>query len=265
MQLTLNKYINRRLLRALAEFDLINDNDKIMVGLSGGKDSAFILYALKVLQKHLSINFSLSAVTVKPIFTKLTKSDRDNIKNFCNDLGIDHFFTEIKSIKNKLENKENNLSKNPCAYCSHFRRGAIIEIMNKKKFNKLCFGHHRKDVLETFLLSLFYSGQLITFPPRRFLPENNKYIIRPMIYIDEYQIRNKMKKLPYLPLENTCPHDGKTKRDKIKIILDKFDDKKQIYNNLFAAIRQSNEDIELWPDKKNDKLIQKRVAELWSG
>ncbi|MFW5991798.1 MAG: tRNA 2-thiocytidine biosynthesis TtcA family protein, partial [Halanaerobiaceae bacterium] len=176
MKLSLPKTYNRKIVQAIAEFTLIEDGDNILVALSGGKDSSFLLFALAVLKKHMAVNFKLSAITIDLGFNK---SDYTYLKNLCCRLDIPYHIEKTRIAEYILNVKDGA----PCAKCAHFRRGAMVNYMKEHGFNKIAFGHHYDDAVETFLMSIIYSGQILTFQPRRHLSDSDVYIIRPMIYL----------------------------------------------------------------------------------
>ena len=161
MKNILPQQIFSKIIRAVVEFDMISDGDKILIGLSGGKDSLFLTYALKILQDRIARNFSISAITIDPMFDKNFAEKIHELKNFCNDSNISHeiFPTDIAGV---IANQNN---KNACYTCAYFRRAAINRIANEIGANKIAYAHHLDDAVETFFMSLLSSGQLTTFQP----------------------------------------------------------------------------------------------------
>ena len=256
MDLHLDKVHNNKISKAIAEFDLINKNDKILVGLSGGKDSSFLLYALKILSKHMSLNFDVSGVTVDLGFEE--SNHLSYLKYLCNQLDIN-----LKVIKTDIykyiNNEENG---NPCSKCAHFKKGAIVNYMKEEGFEKLAFGHHYDDAVETYLMSILYSGQVNTLQPKRFLSDNEVYIIRPLIYLREKRIIAAKDRIQYKDTFKKCPYDQETKREEIKEILKKIKFNKQIFYNIASAMRE-NSIKELWPAKKDDEILTEKMQSMW--
>src|SRR6056297_809346 len=151
MELRLESWINHRIVKAMAEFEMIEEGDNVLVGISGGKDSSFLLYALTVLKKYFSVNFNLKAVTVNPGFND--KEIYDDLSSYVEKLNIQYEIIETK-IAQYILNKDVD---NPCSKCAHFRKGALVSYMKENNFNKLAFGHHYDDAVETFLMSIIYS------------------------------------------------------------------------------------------------------------
>lgn len=258
LKLTLPKKYNRKIVKAIAEFNLIEEGDKILVGLSGGKDSAFLLYALKNLQLNLALDFQLAAMTIDLGFGE--ENHLDLPKEYCKNLGVPFFIEKTRIGEYLVKDK----GKNPCARCSYLRKGAMVEFMKKKGFNKVAYGHHYDDAVETFLLSIIYSGQILTLQPKRYLPDNDLYIIRPMIYLREKEIIEGQKLLSYRKISSSCPYEQDTKRAEIKGLISEMAHDKQIFYNLVAAMREGGP-IELWPERISKEEINKRIKSLWNG
>ena len=243
-----------KIIRAVVEFDMIQDGDKILIGLSGGKDSLFLTYALANLKKRLARNFSLAALTVNPKFTDDFQKKVAALKNFCNELEID-FEVEEVDINDAIKNS----NKNPCFTCSFFRRGAINRVAKKIGANKIAYAHHLDDAVETFFMSLLSSGQLTTFLPKTFLSRTELTVIRPLVYLREKEISNFATKNNLPVVKSPCPIDGSTNRQTVKNLIAKLG---KIYPDLFerltAAMRKSSIG-DLW----DTPLSQKDMREIY--
>ncbi len=260
MQLSLPKKYNRKLANALAEFELIENGDNILVAFSGGIDSSFLLYSLKIIEKYMKFDFAITALTIDVGFANI---DYTSAKNFCSDLQIPYYIKKTK-IANIISKKEDN---NPCANCSYFRKGAITEFIKKNdyKFNKIAYGHHLNDVIETYLMSIIYSGQVKTFMPKNPLTDAKAQVIRPLVYLKEDEINEFMNNnLDYKPIDNKCPYASLSKRKEMKNLINSFKDRKQIIYNLAAAVREDGI-ISLWPKKEDNETLQKKVYDLWNS
>ncbi len=255
MNLSLPKYYNNKIVKAIAEFDMINDNDKIAVAISGGKDSLFLLYALRVLKKYLDIDYYLSAFTIDLGFKD---SDYTYLINFCDDLNIKYDIIETRIADYILDNKENN----PCAKCSYFRKGAMVDYLKSEGIGTVAYGHHYDDAVVTFLMSIIYSAQIKTFMPKQYLSRNEIYIIRPLIYLREKKIKEIVKKIDLKTVLNPCPYDGKTKRAEIEKKLVGVARDKQIFYNIAKAMREGSV-IEQWPGEADYFDLEKKIKELW--
>ena len=235
-----------KLIRAVVEFDMIQDGDKVLIGLSGGKDSLFLTYALSVLRKSISRKFSLYALTIDPKFDENFKHNLNKLENFCDTLEILHRFLETDIAK--IIATENN--KKHCYTCAYFRRAAVNRIAKEIGATKVAYAHHLDDAVETFFMSLLSSGQLTTFLPKTFLDRTNLTVIRPLIYLRESEIENFVKKNHFEVLKSPCPFNGKTNREIVKnLITDLSRTFPDLFNHLTAAMRK-NSVKDLWDERK---------------
>ena len=199
--------------KAVEDFNMINDGDKIAVGLSGGKDSIALLSAFCGLKRFYPKKFELVAVTIDT-GVGYDKGELDALKEYVNSLGVDYHIekTEIYDIVFN-ERKESN----PCSLCANMRRGALNQVSAKLGCNKVALGHHADDLVETFYLSMLYEGRFSTFHPVTHLERANLDVIRPMIYVRERDIVSFTNDKPIL--HNPCPADKHTRREYIKNLL----------------------------------------------
>ncbi|MBO6177872.1 MAG: tRNA 2-thiocytidine biosynthesis protein TtcA [Selenomonadaceae bacterium] len=243
MKIYLPKLYFSKLMRAVTEFRMIDEGDRILVGLSGGKDSLFLLYALKFLQEKLAVKFSVMALNINPMF-KADFSSK-NMEEFCKKLDVP-FQSAAIDIKSAVENSGGS----PCFTCSYFRRGAINRLAKENNMNKVAYAHHNDDAVETFFMSLIYSGQLTTFSPVTYLDRTDVTVIRPLVYFREDEIKETLKLHGCLPTPSLCPYDGNTKRQKVKEIIVKLGDEiPDFYDHLKSAMRATAVG-ELWPKEK---------------
>lgn len=238
-------------MRALVEFDMIQDDDKILIGLSGGKDSLLLTYALATLRKRLAKNFSLSALTIDPNFDENFQSNSAKLTEFCSELGIEHKIHGV-DIAGVIREQ----GKNPCFTCAYFRRAAVNRIANELGANKVAYAHHLDDAVETFLMSLLSSGQLTTFQPKTFLSRTNVTVIRPLIYLREFEIENFVAEKNFDVLKSPCPIDGTTNRQTIKnLIVELGKTFPDLFDHLTAAMRK-NSIGELWDAPKTRQQMR---------
>ena len=153
-----------KLMRAIVEFEMIQDGDKILIGVSGGKDSIFLTYALACMRERLKKDFSIAALTINPMFPD-ANFDVERIRKFVENLDVP-FDTIDVDIAGTIEAQG---GKNPCFTCAFFRRGAMNRHASEHGYNKIAYAHHNDDAVETFLMSLLYSGQIQTFLPVTYL------------------------------------------------------------------------------------------------
>ncbi len=256
MNFSIDKKITAKVVKAAVEFDLINNNDRIAVGISGGKDSIFLTFILKLLQKYSKKDFYLKAVYLDPGFKD--QENRKNIQIFINELELDLHIIETKIADYITSSK----SDNPCSKCSHFRKGAIIDYMKKNDLNKLALGHHLDDAVETFLLNIFYSGQLRALQPLRYLNENQVNIIRPLIYLRESTIISEIKKRDIKISKSCCPYAGNSARTEVRKKFDEYFEDDNLFANLISSMRKKK-NIELWPEESAYNLLKEKMNSFW--
>lgn len=217
--------------KAITQYKMIKDGDKIAVGLSGGKDSVTLLKLLAEYRKFSPEKFDLIAITVDLAFEKQEK-DYTPLKEFCESLGVEYFIdeTEIGKIVFDIRHEQN-----PCSLCSKMRKGSLNSLAVAKGCNKVAFGHHSDDLIETLFLSLFFEGRLSTFAPKSFLDKTGITLIRPMLYIPEKDIISYSKNLPWV--DSCCPANDFTKREYVKKIINIIEmDVPGVRKNMFNAI-----------------------------
>lgn len=219
------------ILKANKEFNFFEKNDKIGVGVSGGKDSLILLEALGRIKKFLNFNLELVAITIDLGFFE-KKEQFKQVKKICEEYSICYILKKTKIKDVVFEHKK---QKNPCSLCSTLRKGALNEVAKKQGCNKVAFGHHLDDVVETFFMNLFMCGQLCCFKPVTYFSRQQIFLIRPLVFVLEEQIVKVLEKLRFKTIKNSCPKDKLSYRQKIKDFLNaqqKTDKgfKKRIFN-----------------------------------
>ncbi len=217
--------------QAIDKHNMIENGDRIAIGLSGGKDSIMLVYALNQYRKFSKVDFKIEAFTVDLGFEGF---DTKTIEDFCSNIGVELNIiqTPIKEIVFDI-NKETN----PCSLCSHMRRGAINNAVKEKGFNKLALGHHRDDLVDSFFLSTFYEGQFFVLAPKSYLDKKELTVIRPFIYVEEDLIIKRHRKYNLPISKNPCYVDGHTKRQEVRDILNDIYRKVPISKtNIFNSI-----------------------------
>ncbi len=218
--------------RAIDDYNMIDDGDKIAVGVSGGKDSLTLLYALHGLMRFYPKKFSITAITVD---LGLGIQKLDDIKNLCKQLGVDYHIVDTDIGKIIFEDR---LESNPCSLCAKMRKGALNEKALELGCNKIAYAHHRDDVIETMLLSLIYEGRFHCFSPYTYLDRTGLYVIRPMIYMNECDVIGFQNKSKLPVAKNPCPVDGHTKRQYVKDLLQKINKENPgVKDRFFRAIK----------------------------
>lgn len=223
--------------KAIQDFDMIQEGDKIAIGVSGGKDSLTLLMALRRLQDFYPVKFDLEAITLT---MGMSETDLSSVINLCRDIGVNYTIEETLIGKIVFEERQ---EKNPCSLCANLRRGALNTTAVKLGCNKVALAHNRDDVIETFLLSTFYEGRIHTFAPVTYLDRKGLLIIRPLIYVEEKDIRSFIKHSGTAIVPNPCPANGRTKRQEMKELLHTMSkDHKRVKSTIFGAITRSKID-----------------------
>lgn len=195
--------------RCIEDYHMIEEGDRIAVGVSGGKDSLALLVFLAELRKYHNNYFEIEAITIDMGLGM----DYSGIANLCESLDVP--FTRVETQIGPII-FDYRKEKNPCAMCAKMRRGALNQTLLDRGLNKLALGHHFDDAVETFMMSLLYEGRISCFQPVTNLDRMGVIQIRPMLYIHEKSIDNFVSRAALPVLENRCPVDKSTKREEIK-------------------------------------------------
>ena len=239
--------------KADTDFDMIAPGDSVAVGISGGKDSLLLLYALSLYRKFSHKDFTLHAITLK---MGLEPFDVSGIAALCEKLEVPYTVieTEIAHIIFDVR-KESN----PCALCAKMRRGALNDAAKDLGCNKLALGHHRDDAIETLLMSLLFEGRLHTFHPNTYLSRREITVIRPMIYVPEKHVKHMVKELDLPLVKNPCPADGNSKREEIKQLIRTLSkDYPQLKDYMLSALRNTDQ-YGLWDIKQAGRPDEETV------
>ena len=232
--------------KAIDEFQLIEPGDKIAVGVSGGKDSLTMLYALHGLMRFYPNPFTLEAITVDlghPGFQS------EKIRELCDSLGIP--FTLVKTDIAPIIFEERKES-NPCSLCAKMRKGALNDAIKAAGCNKVAYAHHKDDIIETMLLSLIFEGRFHSFSPKTYLDRMDLTVIRPMMYVDEADVIGFQNKYELPVAKSRCPIDGLTKREYAKDLVKQLNHEHPgAKNRMFTAILNGN--ISGWPERFTSK------------
>ena len=199
--------------RAINQYKMIKDGDKIAVGVSGGKDSVTLLKLLAEYQKFSPEKFELIAITVDLRFDG-KPMDTAPIQKLCDELNVKYVVEETDIGQIVFDARKET---NPCALCSKMRKGALYNCATDNGCNKVALGHHKDDLIDTMFLSLFYEGRLSTFAPKSYLNRTGLTMIRPLIFTNEKDITPYARELPVV--KSCCPANKTTKRERIKEII----------------------------------------------
>ncbi len=225
--------------KAIQEFDLIQDGDRIAVGVSGGKDSLVLLRGLFLLKRFIGIEYDIVAITLDPRFDGVD-GDYSPVDEMCREMGIEYKLirTHIGEIVFDVRQESN-----PCSLCARMRRGALHDAAKEAGCNKIALGHNYEDVVETFIMNLFNEGRLGCFAPKSYLSRKDITMIRPLVLAPEKDIRNAANRNNLQVVKSKCPADGHTSREKTKQFLaerDKLD--KGFSDRIFGAMRRAGLD-----------------------
>lgn len=225
--------------QAVDDYRMIQDGDRIAVGISGGKDSLTLLYALSQLRRFYPHRFELVAITVDLGFENVNFAE---IKNLCNKLDV-----EYKIVKTEISHIIFDIRKesNPCSLCAKMRKGALNDALREMGCNKIAYAHHKDDVIETMLMSMLYEGRWNTFSPVTYLEKTKITVIRPLLYMGESDVIGFVRKYDVPVLKSACPVDGHTKREYVKSLLRRLNQENPgVKERIFSAIQKGN--IEGW-------------------
>lgn len=237
--------------KAIQEFNLIQDGDRIAVGVSGGKDSLVLLKGLVMLKRFIGINYDVVAITLDPGFNGKW-GDYSPVDEMCKEMGIPFVLkrTQIGEIVFDVRNESN-----PCSLCARMRRGALHDAAKEANCNKIALGHHYNDAVETFVMNLFNEGRIGCFSPISYLSRKDITMIRPMVFAPEKEVRRAAERNQLPIVKSKCPADGHTSREKTKEFLAMRErEDKGFTDRLFGAMRRAGIDGWGFPeDKKNEE------------
>lgn len=221
--------------KAVEDYNMIEEGDKIAVALSGGKDSVTLLYALKNLQIFYPKKFELMAIAINPGFEDF---DTSILENIAKDVNVELVVvpSDIKTIVFDIRKE-----KNPCSLCANLRRGMLNSVAKEYGCNKIALGHNEDDVIETFLLNMIYAGKISTFAPISYMDRSEMTLIRPLIYTQEKNTKSFIKRNNINIMPKVCPADGESKREYALNLLKSIEIQyKHSRSNIIGAIKRDN-------------------------
>ena len=228
--------------RAIDDYLMIEEGDCIAVGISGGKDSLTLLYALSGLRRYYPKHFSIYAVTVDLGFQNL---NLDKIVSLCKELDVPYKVVQTNIGEIVFQDRKED---NPCALCSKMRKGALNNAMKELGCNKVAYAHHKDDVVTTMMMALIYEGRLHTFSPVTYLDRADMTVIRPLIYMNEADVIGFVNKYQIPVVKSPCPADKRTKREYVHQILQQLNrENPGVKDRMFTAIL--NSDMEGWSNR----------------
>ena len=223
--------------RAIDDYSMIEEGDRIAVGISGGKDSLALLQTLAELRRFYPKSFSLAAVTVDMGFPD---TDFSKIAAFAERLEVPYRLvrTDIANIIFNVRRESN-----PCSLCAKMRRGALHEAAREMNCNRVALGHHFDDVVETLMLNLMFEGRFGCFSPVTYLSNTDLYLIRPLLYAQEKDVLYFVRHADLPIMKSPCPEDHNTEREKMKLLLAQLEEKnKGLRHRLFGALCKAEQD-----------------------
>lgn len=214
---------------------MIEDGDRIAVGLSGGKDSWALLWLLVERQRRVPIDYSLFPIYIDPGFGGETA---DRMVAFVEQMGLT---VHVEHTDDGIVAHSPTNGENPCFLCSRLRRKRLFEIADSMQCKKLALGHNKDDLIETLFINLFYAGQMGTMMPFQPFFQGAFTVIRPLIYADESALERFAREMRWPIRENLCPSAGTSRRAEVKSLLQNlYRDNKKIKGNIFRAMRNVN-------------------------
>ncbi|HPN88558.1 MAG TPA: tRNA lysidine(34) synthetase TilS [Candidatus Omnitrophota bacterium] len=227
--------VSRKVGEATFDYQMLQDGDKVMIAVSGGKDSLSLVKVLKHRQSFIPVDFEILAVHVD---YGIPHFPIDKIKKYCEDLDVPFHFEKIDILKDKKMEDIN------CFWCAWNRRKALFQLSDKWGFNKIALGHHLDDMIETVLMNMFFRAEISTMKPKQELFKGRLTIIRPLAYVHEDQIIQMVKKekIPVIE-EYLCPHKDMTTRMFFKKLLKQLEAKiPKIKTNIFYSLQNIKDD-----------------------
>ena len=224
--------------QALDDYNMITENDKIAIGVSGGKDSLTLLYALSGIRSFYPVPFELVAIAVDLGYEDF---DLSPVKALCDELSVEFYVVKTDIGRISLEKSKNQAS--PCSWCAKLRKGALNDFALSVGCNKIAYAHHMDDIIETMFLSLLYEGQFYSFAPVTQLDGSGLTIIRPLMYVGESDVKGFKNKYNLPVCKNPCPYDGHTRREYVKQLVRQLNmENPGVKKRLFSAIQNGNID-----------------------
>lgn len=217
--------------KAVDTYQMIADGDKIAIGISGGKDSLTLLYALSEMRRFYPNFYELYAVTVDLGFGNLNLNE---VEKLCSQLNVPYKIISTDIAEVVFHKRQET---NPCSLCAKMRKGALNNTLKEMGCNKVAYAHHRDDIIETMLMSLIYEGRIHTFSPVTYLDRTDLTVIRPLIYMSEADVIGFTRKYQLPVVKSPCPADGHTKREYVKQLLHQLNlENPGVKERMFAAI-----------------------------
>lgn len=232
--------------KAIDDYHMIEEGDKIAVGISGGKDSLTLLYALHGLMCFYPKKFTIEAITVDLGFKNL---DVARVQALCDELQVPYHVVKTEIADIIFEQRKES---NPCSLCAKMRKGALNDKAEALGCNKIAYAHHKDDIIETMMLSLIYEGRFHSFSPYTYLDRMKLTVIRPLMYVNEADVIGFQNKYELPVVKSPCPMDGNTRREYVKQLIKQLNmENPGVKERFFHAIISGN--IKGWPPMPDKK------------
>lgn len=241
------KAVNRDMGRAIHQYDMIAPDDRILVAVSGGKDSLTLLWMLAVRLARIPIDYRLYPVYIDPGFDG---GFAPELEKWCRDMGWDLRveYTDNGPFAHSEANREN-----PCFMCARMRRKRIFEVADELGCNKIALGHHKDDIIETLFINMCYTGVMSTMRPWQEMFSGRFALIRPLAYVDEDRIRRLARQIGFPEYDNPCPSANNSKRREMKSLVNELTrGKKKIKDNIFRSMSHVNIDYMLKQENRTN-------------
>lgn len=232
--------------KAIDDYHMIEEGDKIAIGISGGKDSLTLLYALHGLLRFYPKKFTIVAITVDLGFKNL---DIARVQELCDKLQVPYHIVKTEIANIVFEQRKES---NPCSLCAKMRKGALNDKAEALGCNKVAYAHHKDDIIETMMLSLIYEGRFHSFSPYTYLDRMKLTVIRPLMYVNEADVIGFQNKYELPVVKSPCPMDGNTRREYVKQLIKQLNSENPgVKERFFHAIISGN--IKGWPELPDKK------------
>jgi len=226
-----------RMRAAMEKYEMVCPGDIIAVGVSGGKDSLALLFALSEMRRFYPVEYGLIAVSVDPCFFG-KETDYGEIEALCENLNVPYYIKRTELYHIIFETRK---EKNPCSLCARMRRGMLHDMCKELGANKLALGHHMDDAAETFMMNLLSGGEIGSFRPVTYLSRKDLYMIRPMIFATEREVIRAANKTGLPVIKSPCPMDKASERESVKKLLDELNRKYPSINEKITGALQKGE------------------------
>jgi len=234
------KWVKGKVKRAILNYGMLKDGDRVAVGLSGGKDSMAMLHLLYLIRREIPVDYTLHAIYINPGWP----AEVDVMDEFCRarDVPFTNKLTDIGEVV-----FEHHSDKNPCSLCANLRRGAINNTARDLGLNKLALGHHLDDAVETFFMSLLFTGQFRTFSPVTYMDRSGITLIRPLIYLTQKTVETLVQRHMIPVVKSRCPVNGRTKREEMKELVGLLEERYPDLRTRFLTALQTLDQQNMWP------------------